>query len=110
MSNTRRIKETILLERFVAGTEDEHGNATVGYEPPEEVGIWRFNPGGSQEPVTAGHTRVITEPEIYFPGPQLGPQDRVTVRGVLYEVDGERPAWVNDAFVGCVAQLRRVAG
>lgn len=110
MRRARRITEYVSLERYTPGVEDSHGNSTAGYADPVEVGIWRFSPGGSQEPVTAGHTRVITEPEIYFPGPQLGAQDRVTVRGVLYEVDGEQPEWVNDEFTGCVARLKEVSG
>lgn len=110
MRRTRKITETVQLERYVAGVEDAHGNVEPGFDTPEPVGIWRFNPGGSQEPVTAGHTRVITEPEIYFPGPQFGAQDRVTVRGIVYEVDGEQPAWISDDFTGCVTKLRKVDG
>lgn len=106
----RRITETVEWEAYSEGESDAHGNAEPSWADPVEVGIWRFNPGGSQEPVTAGHTRVITEPEIYFPGPQFGAQDRVTVRGITYEVDGEQPQWVHDSFSGCVTRLRRVEG
>ena len=110
MRRARKITEYVSLERYISGAEDAHGNPVDGFEPPVEVGIWRFNTGGSQEPVTAGHTRVITEPEVYFPGPQFGALDRVTVRGVLYEVDGEQPKWVSGDFAGCVSRLKRVEG
>lgn len=110
MIRQRKITETVAWEKYNPGATDAHGNPVDGWSSPVSVGIWRFNPGGSQEPVTAGHTRVISDPEIYFPGPQFGAQDRVTVRGVLYEVDGEQPAWVDDDFTGCVARLRRVDG
>lgn len=106
----RKVTETVLWERYISGAEDAHGNPVGGHEPAVPVGIWRFNPGGSQEPVTAGHARVVTEPEVFFPGPQFGALDRVTVRGVLYEVDGEQPAWVSGDFSGCVARLRKVTG
>lgn len=110
MRRGRKITETVLWERFTPSAEDAHGNPVVGHEPPVEVGIWRFNPGGTQEPFIPGHTRVITEPEIYFPGPAFGAHDRVTVRGVTYEVDGETPAWISDDFTGHVARLRKVSG
>ena len=106
----RKITETVSLERFDPGAEDAHGNPAGGYEPAVDVGIWQFNPGGSQEPSIPGHARVITQPEIYFPGPQFGAHDRVTVRGVTYPVDGEQPAWVDDGFTGCVARLTLVEG
>ena len=110
MRRARKITEQVSWEKYSSELEDAHGNPIEGHEPAVDVGIWRFNPGGSQEPVMAGHTRVISDPELYFPGPQFGALDRVTVRGVVYEVDGEQPAWVNDDFTGCVARLRRVAG
>lgn len=106
----RKITETVAWERYSPGLEDDHGNSVGDYMAAVDVGIWRFNPGGSQEPVEPGHTRVITEPEIYFPGPQFNAQDRVTVRGFMYEVDGEQPAWVDVDFSGCVAKLKRVEG
>lgn len=110
MRRQRKITENVSLERYVPGVEDAHGNTVPGYEDAVEVGIWRFNPGGSQEPFTAGHTRSISDPEIYFPGPQFGAQDRVTVRGVAYEVDGEQPEWINGDFTGCVTRLKNVEG
>lgn len=110
MKRERKITETVSWQRFNPDAEDAHGNPIEAYDPAVDIGIWRFNPGGSQEPMIPGHSRVITQPEIYFPGPQFGAQDLVTVRGVTYPVDGERPAWVDDGFTGCVVRLKLVEG
>lgn len=106
---TRTITETVQLSRFVGGAEDAYGNPVEGYADPVSVGIWRFSPGTSTDPVLAGHDRTITQPVIYGPTP-MGPRDRVEVRGLVYEVDGDHPEWVNDTVRGYEIPLRRVDG
>lgn len=85
----RRISETVQHSAFQGGAEDAYGNPTEGWAAPVSVGIYAFNPGTTSEPFLPGHDRVVTQSAIYVPkGTTVGSRDRVTVRGVLYEVDG----------------------
>ena len=85
----RRISEFVQREAFIPGAEDAHGNEVESWADPVDVGIYAFNPGTTAEPFLPGHDRVVTEPAIYAPtGTVFHPRDRVTVRGVLHEVDG----------------------
>jgi len=85
----RYVSETVLREAFTAGTADPYGNPLESWGTPQSVGIYAFNPGTTAEPFLPGHDRVITLPTIYAPtGTVFGARDRVTVRGVKYEVVG----------------------
>lgn len=85
----RRVSETVQRHAFQAGAEDVHGNPVEAWAAPVNVGIYAFNPGTTSEPFLPGHDRVVTVPVIYAPaGTVFAARDRVTVRGVLYEVDG----------------------
>ena len=109
----RRISEFVQLESFVAGAEDAHGNPVEAWGTAVTVGVLAFNPGGSVEPLMPGHDRVITEPTLYVPeGVAFGPRDRVTARGVLFEVDGDTAVWrhPNGLRPGNVVNLKRVVG
>lgn len=87
--DVRRVSETVQRAAFQAGALDVHGNPVDAWLPSTDVGIYAFNPGTTSEPFIPGHNRVVTQPAIYVPeGTPWGPRDRVTVRGVLYEVDG----------------------
>lgn len=90
----RSVSEYIQVERFVAGEEDAHGNEAEAWSPPERVGIYAFDPGGTSEPAMDGHDRFISEPTVYLPAKEvLNPRDRVVARGVTYEVDGITREW-----------------
>ena len=106
----RTITETILWHARVDGPDDSHGNPTATWADPAELGIWRFAPGGSSEPRIPGQDRVITEPTIYLPSNNIGPDDEVTVRSRRYAVEGGPADWVNGSFTGFVIGLRRVDG
>lgn len=108
----RTIRGTAQWEKYIPGATDSHGNEIDDWEAPVDFGYWRFNPGGSQEPMEPGHDRVITQPVIYHPGPGLGAHDRVTVNGVRYPVDGHSAVWEGDNLAGdgCVTRLKRVEG
>jgi len=73
-----------------------------------------FDPGGSSEPVEAGRTPVVTKPTLYFRGanPDIVATDQVSVRGVVYDVDGDPAYWdQGDPTVrGLVVALRNVKG
>lgn len=117
--------ETVTRIRAGASTEnDRYGNPIPG-EPAETTlrGAF-FAPGGTQEPVEAGRTQepveagrtaVITEPEIYFPGswPDIQPDDRLRIRGDVYEVTGDPADWKSpwaSGLGGLAIRLRKVDG
>lgn len=81
--------ETVSRAAYQAGATDAYGNPTDAWGTPSSVTIIAFNPGTTAEPFLPGHDRVITRPAIYAAeGTSWSSRDRVTVRGVLYEVDG----------------------
>lgn len=109
----RPIAETVLWAVYTPGGEDAHGNPGDGWAPPTTVGVWAFDPGGSVE-VVGGQDRVITTPSLFMP-PEVvfGPRDRVTARGLLYEVDGDTAQWINPwhgDLRGNTVALKRVVG
>lgn len=110
----RRISETVGWERFEAGATDSHGNPAEGWMPSVPLGIYAFNPGGTEETLFPGHERVISTPTIYVPSDKiLSPQDRVNVRGLLYEVQGVTRDFrnpFNSSMNGCSVDLKRVEG
>ena len=107
----RAISETVDLFPFVAGSaNDAHGNPVPSFAASVEVGIWRFDPGGTSEPRLPGQDRVITEPTIYLPVAGIGANDHVSVRGKRYEVVGNPADWRNGDFAGLVVGLRLVEG
>lgn len=110
----RRISEYVLHEAFVAGDADAHGNAEESWADPVSLGIYAFNPGTTSEPDQTSPDRVVTQPAIYLPeGALVGPHDRVTVRGVTYEVDGVLRDFRNpydSSMDGCQVNLRVVTG
>lgn len=85
----RRVSEYVQHEAFLAGATDPHGNPVEGWGEPETVGIYAYNPGTTQDAAEAGHDRDTIKPSIYTPtNVRMGARDRVTVRGLLFEVDG----------------------
>jgi hypothetical protein len=109
----RSISETVLHAVYSPSAPDAHGNVVDGWATPTSVGVYGFDPGGSAEPLLPGQDRVVTTPTLYMPSTvAFGARDRVTVRGLLFEVDGETAVWrhPNGTQRGNVATLRRVTG
>ena len=109
----RLVSEYVSHQRFIPGDIDEHGNAVDVWGAPVQVGVWAFDPGSSSEPRLPGQDRVIVEPTVFWPvGAVFGAHDRVTARGLLYEVEGETRVWRHPSgtFQGNAATLRRVEG
>lgn len=109
----RQISETVLWQAYTPGAADAHGNPADAWAAAVEVGVYAFDPGGSAEPHQPGHERVITTPTLYMPSTAVfGPRDRVTARGLLYEVEGETLAWKHPdgSQRGNVVALQRVRG
>lgn len=67
-----------------------------------------FAPGPSQEPGGIGRQPVITQPTLYWPHqwPDVASTDRLIVRGITYEVDGQPADWRGTAVGGLVVTLR----
>lgn len=110
----RRISETVLLFSAHLNSVDAHGNSVKSWdETGTPVGIYAFAPGGESEPVDDGHERLSAAPTLYVPESVVfQPFDRVEVRGVLYEVDGETARWWHPSGYrpGNVIKLKRVSG
>ena len=109
----RRISETVLHAVFSPGVEDAHGNKADGWASAVPRGVWAFDPGGSVETFPSGHDRIITTPSLLAPeAGTFGGRDRVTARGVLYEVDGDPQVWRHPSgrFAGVVVNLKKVSG
>lgn len=109
----RRISETVQRRAFVAGAEDAHGNPVESWASGVSVGVYGFDPGGSDESRIPGHDRVITSPKLFVPdGVVFAARDRVVARGLLYEVEGDTAVWrhPNGKRPGNVVELRRVDG
>lgn len=110
----RYISEVVQHERYAGEVTDAHGNVKPAWDPSVDLGIYAFNPGTSGEPAVQGHERVVTEPTLYVPtGAVIGHQDRVTVRGKLFEVDGDLRDFRNpygSVMDGCAVGLKAVTG
>ncbi|MEQ6899007.1 hypothetical protein [Microbacterium sp. KR10-403] len=109
----RYVSEYVDWQAYQAGATDSHGNEIDDWADPVTVGVYAFDPGSTSEPREPGHDRVIVEPTVYMPtGTVFGPHDRVTARGLLYEVDGYTREWHHPSGnrPGNVATLRRVDG
>ena len=110
----RRISETVQWERYDGSGEDSHGNEVESWLPAIDLGIYAFNPGGTDEVVLPGHDRVLATPTIYVPSSRiLSPKDRVAVRGERFEVVGVTRDFrnpFNSSMNGCSVDLRRVEG
>lgn len=87
----RYISEVVKHSKYNGTGQDPKGNDVESWAAPVDLGIYAFNPGVSSEPFVSGHdARVVTEPCVYAPpSAQVSARDRLTVRGVLFEVDGD---------------------
>lgn len=108
------MSETVLRLAYQAGAADSYGNDTEGFADPVALAGFGFDPGSTSEPRLPGQDRVIVEPTLYGPfNMPFKPQDRVVVRGVVYEVEGVVRQWRNmfsNREAGAVVSIRRVDG
>lgn len=85
-----RVSETVLWQQYEPGPENRHGEPVDGWATPVEKGAYAFNPGTTGDVALAGHDRDFERPAIYVPTSwEPGHRDKITARGVEYEVDGE---------------------
>lgn len=89
MSSPFTLRFPAKLERYQAGVEDELGNVTDGYLPPEDHLVFGWEPPVSAEPELAGHDRVVVDVKLYAStSMNPGPRDRITLGGKPFEVIG----------------------
>lgn len=105
--------ETITIVRPGAPTQDEYGNDVPGPSVETEVAGCAVWPRTSSEDVQA-RLQVLEGLNVLAPyGTVVGPHDRVRVRGLLYDVDGDPGEWRSPltGFRGGVQiELTRVTG
>lgn len=105
---------TAYVAAYDATATDPYGDPVASWAAPFEVPGCAFDPGSSAEPREPGTERVETEPTLYLPyGAMVGPLDKVTVRGLVYQVDGVSRQWENPftgVRPGSVVTLRKVTG
>lgn len=106
--------EPVLVQARVVGAEDSHGNPIETFAPAVSVDGCAFDPGGSVETVEPGREAVVTRPRVFLPtGTVITARSLVTVRGLLYRVDGDPAVW-RSPFTGwepgAVATLERADG
>jgi hypothetical protein len=110
----RYISEYVKHERYNGTVTDPRGNQVESWASAVDLGIYAFNPGGTSEPFTPGHDRVVTKPTIYVPsGAVVRAHDKITVRGKPYTVDGDTLDFRNPyepGMDGLAIQLEAVTG
>lgn len=109
----RQISEYVDRLPYLGEVKDGDGDLVEVWGDPERLGIFSFDPGGSQEPVIAGQQRVVTTPTIFMPfGSPFLPFDKCVARGRTYQVEGEPAQWVHptDGPKVDVVHLKRVDG
>jgi hypothetical protein len=106
--------ESVIFEAAVLGSEDAHGNLISTFGAPVTVEGCAFDPGGSVESVEPGRNAVVSTPRVFAPtGTVVGSRDRVSVRGLVFLVDGDPAVWRNPytgSNPGIVVNLERVGG
>jgi len=103
----------IQVHTFNSGAKDAYGRPTKTWNAPVQKLAYGFDPGGSYEPFYTGREKVITSPTLYAPfSLQVGNQDKITIRGVDYEVSGDPAYWQSPsgAEIGVTVPLKKVGG
>lgn len=108
------IGESITRQR-AGSTTSRYSDTVADWSDPDETTITgcSFSPSGTSEDHD-GRDAVIQGPTLYTPpGADIEAADRVVVRGVTYEVEGEPADW-RDPYstrpVGLAVPLRVVTG
>lgn len=106
--------EPVKIQARVVGSEDSHGNPIETFAPEVIVDGCAFDPGGSVEASEPGREAVVSSPRVFVPaGTLVTARSLLTVRGLLYRVDGDPAEWKNPFTgwePGIVATLERASG
>lgn len=102
------------IQALIVGAEDTHGNPVETFADPVTVEGCAFDPGGSVETLEPGREAVVSRPRVFLPvDVVVTARSLVTVRGLLYRVQGDPAGWLNPFTgwePGVVASLERAAG
>lgn len=95
-------------------TTNRNNDTVINWDDPDDEDITSclFAPGGTSEDHD-GRNAVIVNPTLYAPsGSDIAANDRLVVRGLTYDVDGEPGDWVAASGwqAGMVVPLKRVDG
>lgn len=108
--------ETVTRIRPTESGVDRYGNPVFTDAEVDIPGAFFAPEQSSTELTQVGRVPVITKPSLYFPGawPDLVASDRVRVRGLVFEVNGDpadwRNPWGGPLPGGLVVTLERVTG
>lgn len=109
--------ESIIRQRATAAANVYSGESDgLDWTTPSELTISgvAVAPASSNEPLEVGRAPVDTDLTLYLPdGADVRPLDRVVVRDITYEVQGERGDWPSPYTTwrpGAVVQVRKVTG
>lgn len=108
---------TLHVRRYVAGSEDAHGNATGTHGTTVEWLVWGLAPGAMAEPNLANRDTSEVVWSVLAPADDSIPsgRDLVVVDGEDFEVLGDpkdytRGPWESAHFAGVVVELKRTEG
>ena len=109
--------ETVIRQRASQVTDPYSGTTSgLSWANPSTVSIsgCAFDPGSSGEVLDLARNVTTTQPKVYAPaGSDIKAADRLVVRGVTYEVDGNVAEW-RSPFTGwepgIVVPLKRSEG
>ena len=96
------------LRRTQSGT-DSYGDP-IYTETSTAIAPALFAPGGPQEPLEPGREPVVMAPTLYWPNewPDVIASDRLTVRGVTFEIVGQPQDWRGTRVGGLTVSLHAV--
>lgn len=106
------VTRTVQRLPYLGEGDDGHGNPVDSWGEPEDVDIFDFDPGATDEPRMPGSDRVTISPTIYGPyGMPFQPKDKVIVDGEPFQVQGQTRRWAHgDDEAGAVVTLWRADG
>lgn len=108
--------EQITRRRPVPAGADVYGNPVFTWAESTVDGAAFAPEQASSEPTEVGRASIVTQPTLYFVGsrPDITARDRVVVRGVEFEVDGDPADWrypfSENGPGGLVVSLKVVTG
>jgi len=88
--------ETVIRIRRIPGGRDAYGDPVGDSEDRLTITGCALAPRQAGEQIAPGRLAVTSGMDLYAPaGSDILPSDRIEVRGVLWEVDGEPGDWVS---------------
>lgn len=104
--------ETIATLRY-ADAEDAYGDPIPGDYSHHLTVVAKVAPNNPSEPVEVGRNAVITGGTVYIrtlTELDISSEDRVSIRGVTYEIDGEVGLWRRRFGLGYQFAFKKLRG